>query len=124
MEEEYSFCLEITTQVDNDTLVLLRVAAFCLKKYFRHSNDAAIRLIEAYYFKRPRPADQIGTEKDWVEWLHHDGPFELACHIEYETIDHKESYFEWRYTHTRYLNTTVPMRHFLIKLRQSWYESK
>jgi len=62
-------------QTDEDTVRLFQIVIWCLKKYFCHTDDSAVEVINSYYEKNLKIHDD--------DFYHHEMPFRIALRIHY-----------------------------------------
>lgn len=69
--------------IDDDTKIIFDATVWCLKKFFKHSDESAIRAVNNYYVKNKDRFDN----SDWGDdFYHYEGPFSIALRINYSEV--------------------------------------
>lgn len=79
---------DFSFSTDDDTIRLLEITAWCLKKYFNHTDLSATEAINNYYNKNQSRL----KNNDWGDdFYHHEGFFRIALIIQYFEVLKPES---------------------------------
>ncbi len=68
---------------ENETTRLFEIVVWCLKKYFEHTQESAIKAVNEYYTKNLNRIDD--------DFYHQEMPFRVALRIQYSEVSKKGS---------------------------------
>lgn len=68
---------------EEETLSLFSDIAEQLQQQFGHSPSRAVELIDIFGRSKETTSLDDGTEQEYLEWIHHDGPEQMAQYIHF-----------------------------------------
>jgi len=85
--------MNFSFRTDEDTTSLFQIVIWCLKKYFCHTDESAVKATNSFYDKNLDRYD--------ADFYHEEMPFRIAVRIQYSEIlergdDKEQKFYDWR----------------------------